>query len=447
MPMHIFFRRLCATLIFLSLPCFAQDNTVVLQNVAIVNPGSEQASAPASIVIRAGKIARIDRTHKLNIEGARVIDLTGKVVMPGLINGHGHLGLAQGINSGPQVYTEANIKAQLAQYERYGVTTMLSLGMNRDMLYEIRANAAKNPAAEGATIFTADRGFGVPEGMPPVKVTSDQIYRPSAPEEARSEVRETAARHPDLVKIWIDDNLHKLPEPNQAVYSAIIDEAHKQRLRVAAHVYYLEDVKRLLKDKIDILAHSVRDAEIDDETIATMKRQHVIYIPTLQLEESFYIYADHPSWMDTTFFQTAAGARRFQLFTSAEFREKVTSDPTTAVHRQAFDMALRNAKKLSDAGVTLGFGTDSGANPNRIQGWAEHRELELMVQAGLTPAQALLAATATNAGMLRMSTHIGSIRVGMNADLLVLDADPLANILNTRKIALVLHNGREAESE
>lgn len=434
---------------FLIHPGSAQTlgEVIALQNARVPSGFGQDTGQSVSIVIRGGKIASIQSSTNASIApGSRVIDLAGKTVIPALINGHGHLGLAQGTDTGPQIYTEAIIESQLAQYERYGVTTMMSLGMNRDLIYQIKQEQARN-TLRGATVLTADRGFGVPDGMPPVKVSADQIYRPATPEEARAQVRESAARHPDLIKIWVDDNQGKLPEPNAAVYGAVIDEAHKQHLRVAAHVYYLADAKRLLKDKVDILAHSIRDMPVDAEFIQIMKAQGVYYIPTLQLEESFYVYAEHPAWMDVPFFQNAAGAQRVNLYNSESYKQKVAADPTTAAHKAAFNTALLNLKKLSDAGVLIGFGTDSGANPNRIQGWAEQRELQLMVQAGLTPAQALQAATQTTAAMLHISGTTGSLQVGTNADLLVVDGDPTKDIAATGRIAFVFHKGREVRPE
>jgi imidazolonepropionase-like amidohydrolase len=375
-----------------------------------------------------------------------VLKLSGKTVMPGLINGHGHLGLSQGTSVSPANYTRENIERQLAQYERYGITTMISLGMNQDLLYQLRSEQGK-VALGGTTILTADRGIGTPGGVPALSVGSDQLYHPSTPEQARAAVREMAARDPNLIKIWVDDGLHKLPAPNPAVYGAAIDEAHKQHLRVAAHVYYLADAKRLLDDGVDILAHSIRDQEIDAETTSLLKSRGVYYIPTLQLEESFFIYADHPAWMETAFFRNAVNPELAATFASAAYKQKVAADPTTEVHRVALQTAMVNLKKLREAGAPIAFGTDSGANPYRIQGFAEHRELQLMVEAGLTPLEAIHCATAVNAKMLQIDEKTGTVEPGKQADLLVLDADPISDIANTEKIAMVFHNGRQVKRD
>ena len=237
----------------------------------------------------------------LAAENATVLDLAGKTVLPGLIAGHAHLGLSQGTSGGPPAYTVENIERQLLQYQRYGITTLISLGMNKDAMYQLRTEQQQGKLG-GATILTADRGVGTPSGVPAMKVDPDQLYRPANAEEARHDVDEMAARHANLIKVWVDDNFHTLPEPNPTVYAAVIQEGHKHHLRVAAHVFYLADAKRLVADGVDILAHSVRDQEIDDEFVQTLKQRHVFYIPTLQLEESFFAYASHPlGWIGRSF--------------------------------------------------------------------------------------------------------------------------------------------------
>lgn len=426
----------------------AQTNsgTYLLHDVRLIDGTGSLPIAHVDIGIENGKIAAVVTPRS----GSRFtphnqavrLNLSGKTVMPGIINGHGHLGLIDGTSVGPANYTPANIERQLSQYERYGITTVLSLGLNKDLLYQLRAAQEKGDLG-GATILTADRGIGTPGGVPGVSVGPDQLYRPTTPEEARKDVREMAGRDPNLLKIWVDDNLHKLPAPNPAVAAAVIDEAHKLHLSVAAHVYYEVDAKRLLQEGVSIIAHSIRDREIDPDTISLIKNRGIYYIPTLQLEESFYIYAGHPAWMDTALFRNAANPTLLEQLNSPAYRDKVETDPTTAIHRRALQTAMANLKKLSNAGAPIAFGTDSGANPYRIQGFAEHRELQLMVEAGLTPLQAIRAATQENARMLHFDKETGTISVGKRADLIVLDADPSKDIKNTRKIAMVFHDGRE----
>lgn len=434
----------------LSLPAAGQNTstTYVLEDVRLIDGTGRPAVEHASILIRNGKIAQLTNTRSISVKptGSQVLMLSGKTVIPGLINGHGHVGLVQGTSVSPSNYTGLNVMHELVQYEQYGVTTMISLGMNKDLLYKIRSDQEKGNEP-GATVLTAGRGIGVPGGMPPVKVGSDQIYRPKTPEQARAAVREMATHSPNLIKIWVDDNLHKLPRSNPAINAAVIDEAHRLNLRVAAHVYYLSDVKQLLQDGIDVLAHSVRDVELDADTVSLIKSKNVYYIPTLELEESFYIYAQNPELVNSPFFQAASNPKLKSLLTSRSYRESVAKDPATEIHKKAFEMALKNAKKIHDATAFLAFGTDSGANPYRVPGFAEHRELQLLVRAGLTPLEAIHSATGVTAQMLHLEDKTGTIQVGKQADLIVLEADPLKNIQNTERINMIFHNGRRVERE
>jgi imidazolonepropionase-like amidohydrolase len=337
-------------------------------------------------------------------------------------------------------YTRENVTAQLKQFERFGVTTILSLGLNRDLVYELRAEQRAGRLG-GATIFTAGRGIGVPGGAPPLPAATDQIYRPASADEARKEVDEMAAHHADIVKIWVDKLHGAAPEMTPEIYKAVIDEAHKKHVRVAAHEYALEDAKELVASGVDVLAHSVRDQVVDDAFVQAMKQHKVWYVPTFTVDESFFVYAERSEFMTSAFFQQAAGPKLMAKFNAPGYAEKINQDAQTAQHRKDFAVGQQNLKRLFDAGVNVGFGTDSGALPGRIPGFAEHRELELMVEAGLTPMQAITAATGENAKLLHSSDR-GTVAVGKRADLLILDADPLVDIRNTQKIFAVYHDGR-----
>ena len=252
-----------------------------------------------------------------------------------------------------------------------------------------------------------------------------------------------AKRHPDIIKIWVDSLGGTKPEMPPEIYRAVIDEAHKHHLRVAAHIYYLADAKTLVNDGVDVLAHSVRDKPVDQELIDAMKRRGVWYIPTLTVDESFYIYADHPGFMQIDFFKDAISPELLTMLSSDAYSQKVDHDPKTPDHKAAFAMDQKNLKALYDAGVLVGFGTDSGAMPPRIPGFSEHRELEDMVNAGLSPMQAIVCATKSNAALLGIEATRGTLRPGKRADLIVLAANPLDDITNTRSIVTIFHDGRK----
>jgi len=165
-------------------------------------------------------------------------------------------------------------------------------------------------------------------------------------------------------------------------------------------VFYLADAKALIADGVDVLAHSIRDLPVDDELIVIMKAHSVLYIPTLMVDESAFVFAENPAVMQDQFFKLAVSPELLHQFDSPEYRKKVESDPNLPKVKAAFAMGQKNLKTLEDAGIRVAFGTDSGANPARILGWAEHHELELMVRAGLTPMQAIVSATQGSAAVI-----------------------------------------------
>ncbi len=442
----------------LLLPCLlaaalsvARAETVVLTGARLIDGTGHDPIEKAFLVVADGRIAAAGAmgADYQPPSGARVIDARGRTIIPGLISAHSHLGLVKGASAAnPENYTRENVAHQLDVYEGLGVTAVISLGTNRDVLYAWR-DEQRAGTLGGANIFTADRGIGVPGGVPPFPLPGDQVYRPKNAEEARAAVRETAARHPDLVKLWLDDMFGKFPKMEPEVYRAAVDEAHaavdeahRHGLRVAAHLFYLQDAKALAGAGVDVFAHSVRDLPIDAELIAAMKAHGIAYIPTLALDESQFVYAEQPAWMHEPGFEVSAGPQLLKTWLGPEYRQKIIADPMTPKNKAAFAMGLRNVKTLADAGVTIAMGTDSGAMPTRLAGWAEHRELQLLVQAGLTPMQALVCATAGSARVLGQDADRGTLEPGKRADFLVLEGNPLDGIEATLRLDTVWHGGR-----
>lgn len=427
-------------ILFFVLALSLKAAVTVIPDVTVIPGDGSGEKKHVTVVIDGSRIRelRIGAQAAKPLPGERVLHYEGKIVMPALASAHSHVGLVEGAAIKPENYNRNNIERQLMQYEQYGVTTIVSLGLNPDLVYQLRDQQRKG-TLRGATLLTAGRGIGVPGGVPGLNLANDQVYRPKTTEEARSDVREMAAHHPDIIKIWVDDNLGKSPKPDMEVEAAVIDEAHKQGLRVAAHIFYLSDAKKLVADGVDVLAHSVRDKPVDAELIRLMKEHRTTYIPTLQLEEAFFIYADKPDWIKSPFFLGALEPATREMLLSHAFAAKVQRDPATVEHRAFLATAQQNLKALHDAGVAIGFGTDSGAQPSRIPGFAEHRELQLMVEAGLSPMEAIRSATARNAALLHLAS--GRVEANRQADLLVLDGDPSEDISNTEKIAAVIHRG------
>jgi imidazolonepropionase-like amidohydrolase len=420
-------------------------NTIALTGARLLDGTGHDPVENTVLVIEGDKISAVGPAGSVKYpEDAQVIDCHGQTIIPGLISDHSHLGLVDGTIIKSENYNRENILRQLRQYEAYGVTTVTALGLNADLFYQLREeqHTRRNP---GADIFGADRGIGAPQSAPPeslLPVGKDQIYRPETPEEAKVDIQETAARHPDLIKVWVDDQLGTTPKIRPEIYKAAISEAHRLGLRVAFHIYYLEDAKAVLRAGADIIAHGVRDQPVDDEFIGLLKARGAWYIPTINLDESFYIYAERPEWTKESFFQNALQPALGVQLNSAAYSQKVRANPRLLIWKKSVATNERNLKTLYDANIKIGFGTDSGAIPLRIPGFAEHRELQLMVASGLTPLQALECATGRAAALLEL-TDRGVLASGKLADFVLLTANPLDDIANTEKIAAVWHRGKQ----
>ncbi len=430
--------------------------SVVITGARLIDGSGGPPVENSVIAFSAGRIVAVGPAASTKLPGkeagflaAQTIDARGMTIIPGLIGAHCHLGLVRnGAVADSANFTRENVARQLDQYEGYGVTAVLSLGLNQDILYTWRDDQRLG-RFQGADIFTADRGIGVPGGAPPFTLAGSQIYRPASTEEARADVREMTARHPDILKLWLDDNFGTLPKMAPEIYQAALSEAaeaihlaHADGLRFAAHVFYLADAKALLERGLDVVAHSVRDEPVDARFIALMKARDALYIPTLSLDESQFIYAENPPWMNERFFTAAADPSSLVTWKTPEYVARMRINRQTPRNRDAFAMAMKNVKLLRDAGVTIAMGSDSGALPTRLAGFDEHRELQLMVQAGMTPMEAIVAATRNSARVLGALEERGTLEVGKRADFVILAANPLEDIRNTTKMSAIWHGGK-----
>jgi imidazolonepropionase-like amidohydrolase len=411
---------------------------VVLKGARLIDGTGGAAIENSVLVIEGDHVVAAGRAGAVSIpKDADVKDVGGKTIMPALINLHGHLGLSTNGADVAPAYTQENVVRQLNKYLSYGVATVASFGQDEDEIYQVRdAQHAGN--VSGARLFTGGHGFLEYTGRAYPK---DHRYRPQTPDEARADVRELAAHHPDYVKMWVDDGLGHGVKTKPEIYQAIIDEAHKQNIRVFAHEYYLGDAKALLAAGIDGFAHSIRDQAVDNDLMLTMKARNVFLIPTLVRDEVLFAYADNLKWLNDPFFVRGYAPEAMTYVRSPEVTEKAGKDPDIAKYRAGLEMAKKNLKTLSDNGVKIAFGTDSGI-PTRFPGYFEHRELQLMVEAGLTPMQAIVAATRTNADILGGAKEFGTLQAGMRADFLVLDGNPLQDIHNTEKLSAVWQSGK-----
>jgi imidazolonepropionase-like amidohydrolase len=411
-------------------PPSATSSGTIFEGARLITGDGSAPVENSAFLIENTKITAVGRKGDIMAPaGATRVDLTGKTVMPALVDTHTHLGWAI-IKTGridKDTYSKDNLIDHLHRLAYYGVAATQSMGIDPgETPYEVRAN----PVPDAALFHTAGRGMGRPNAGPGQPYWKPVAYGIDSEADGRKAVQELADKKVDWVKIWVDDRNGTVPKLTPPLYRAIIDEAHKHDLRVVAHIYYLADAKELLRAGIDGFAHGVRDKDIDDEFMKLIKdRPNVFVIPNLP---DIGTGLQDPAWLSET-----VPASEIKKLTDA-FQNRSPEDKKKA--NDFFAVQARNLKKLSDAGVRIGFGTDSGVTV----GWTDHEELTDMVTAGMTPAQVITAATKTSAEILKMD-QLGTVAAGKSADFIVLDANPLDNVNNSRKIAKVYLRGKEVD--
>ena len=397
----------------------ATAQVTVLTHATVIDGAGAVPQKDVTIVMENGRIRDVGPSSKIPVPaGATVVDLTGKFIAPGIINAHGHVG--------------AKTEPQLRQYALYGVTTTTSMQTDPDEVVQVR-EAQKRGDLRGARVSTVKYRFA-----PDPEVVT--------PEQARTKVEETVAAGADYIKVWVDSGFGTRAKLTPEFCAAVLEQARKHGKLTFGHAYELSDAKMLVERGLNVLAHNIRDREVDSEFIAVLKQRNVTLIPTLIRDEFLFAYGDAPAWIDDPFFQKFVPAERLAVL-KTKIRDEQVKNPQRALIKAGFEMNKINLKKLSDGGVRIALGTDSGGAADRffIQGYSEHREMELMVQSGLTPMQVIQSFSKGASEALGIDKEFGTLAKGKTADLLVLEKNPLDNIANMRTIQAIYLGGKKFE--
>jgi imidazolonepropionase-like amidohydrolase len=453
-----------AVLALAALRVFAAETVVAIVGATVVHPERDGAAAVArnsTILIRGNRIERIGSAKTTSVpRGATRIDGRGKWVIPGLVDGHVHFFQSGNLYTRPDVAdfnavvpyldeaarNKARLSATFKVWLASGVTSVIDIGgpfWNFEMRDAARklgtlGAAAPRVAVAGPLVSMVDD--------PPLGLTDPPILKVSTPEEARALAQRELAYQPDYIKVWFIHEPGDDLAAQEAIVKAAGDAAHAAGVRLAVHATELVVAKAALRAGADYLVHSVEDEPVDEEFLALAKKNRALYCPTLFVVLG-YRYALSNTWQPT---ETERRLADPQILAAMRDLDRIPPEKRPA--RVAKAMAnptppkpsaveLANLRKVWDAGIPVVMGTDAG-NIGTLHGPSVFREMELMVQAGLAPLEVLRAATVNGARAMGLERDAGTIAAGKLADLVVLDADPLASVQNLSRIHRVIKDGR-----
>jgi imidazolonepropionase-like amidohydrolase len=396
------------------------STAIAYTDVTLWDGTGAPAMSDMALVVDGGRIVSVVPSSDVP-PVAETISLAGKYVIPGLVEAHAHV---SGDWAPDEVTSpEDRVRGDLLLYARYGVTTVNSLGDDETVL---AVRDAATPTDARARLLAAG-----------------PVIAANEPAAARAEAVRNADAGVDYLKLRVDDNLGTTPKMPWEAVAAVMEVGRERDIPVATHLFYLDDAKRLLDLGTGLLAHSVRDTDVDAAFIASLRERGVCYVPTLVREVSTFVYGERPDFFDEPFFLQHADMAEVERLSQPAFMQRMAASSSAAGYRVALVQAQRNLKILSDAGIPIAMGTDAGPAA-RFPGFFEHEELQLMADAGLTPVQVLRAATAVAAECLGRG-DVGTLEPGKWADFLVLGEDPLRNIQATRSLERVFIAGQEVE--
>jgi len=434
-------------------------NVTVITGVTIIHPSREGAAAVepgATIVIAGDKIQLAGAGITLELtQGAKIIDGRGKFVVPGLVDSHVHFFQSGNLYTRPDAAdfnavmpyakeverNKARLDATFKVWLANGVTGVADVG-GPFWNFDVRDRALASPAAPRMVVagplisMIAD---------PPLDLGDPPIIKIESPDAARALVARELARNPDYIKVWFIYEKGDDVAAHEAIVKAAGDAAHAAGKKLAVHATELVVAKAALRAGADYLVHSVFDEPVDDEFIALAKKNHALYCPTLFVMESYELALSN-QWRatpeelkhaDPEILAAMDDLNEIPADKRPPYVVKLMADPKPPEPPR---VGMENLKRVEDAGITVVMGTDAG-NIGTLHGPSIHREMKMMVESGLTPLQVLRSATFDGAKTMGLEGKAGEVEAGMLADLLILDANPLADIGNLAKVYRTIKGG------
>jgi imidazolonepropionase-like amidohydrolase len=422
----------------------AAADAILFEGARVILGDGSPAIEDGAVLVDGGAVERVGRKGEIALpDGGKRIDLTGKTIMPAIVSAHVHPGFQRGLSYSAQNYTRETVMDDLNRALYFGISVVNSLGVEKgDVLYDIRADQAEGKLG-GARLLLAGRGIGAPNAGPGAAAYANIAYEITTEQQALDAVRELAARHVNGIKIWVDDRGGRAPSLPLNLSRTVIDEGHRLGFKVSAHIFYHKDAVELADAGVDNFAHLVRDKVMSDELIATMVEKGIYVMPNLGAQERG-AHTTVPAWFDEPYLAgLLADTEPPELI--ARIRASFTSRDGAAAARSAATYAnlQQSVAKLTAARARIILGSDTGLEDHPF-GFAEQKELQLMAEAGMTPGDVIVAATSRSAAFLDLPDR-GVIAPEKRADLLVLDANPLDDIRNTRRIAALYIAGKEVD--
>jgi imidazolonepropionase-like amidohydrolase len=413
--------------------------TTLFEGALLITGDGSAPIENSAFLVENNRFTRVGKKGAIPLPAGGVrVDLTGKTVIPGLVDGHSHIGYMKNMTSGAQNYTRENVLDHMRRFAYFGVAASQAMGSDfGEMPFQLRDEIIAGKHPDAARFLTAGRGLA-----PLTEISADNMRQAAFPVTtvagARASVQELVPRKVKLIKTWVDDRGGTIKPLAPELYKAIIDEAHKNNLRVAVHATELRQAKELLRAGIDVFAHMISD--VDDELVALFKQHPNTVVLSALGGPHRAVYAPwlnpvHPLIAETVLPEQIQRLQNRFPQKGEEFTRSM----------EAWNRLARGIVRLQAAGVKIGVGTDGGGQQgDQFIGWTMHAELENMVMAGLTPAQVIVNATKNSAEILGQD-DLGMVAPGKSADFVVLDANPLDDITNTRKISKVYLRGLEIE--